>query len=123
MTRNRGKIKLEDGKHASHLEVEMLYVIKINGFLDGMVREHKFHPTRKWMLDFAWPDKKIGIEVQGGIWSGKFGGHTSGTGRMRDMEKSNAATILGWKVIEVSSAHIKDGQAAAWIAAVMKLYA
>ena len=31
------------------------------------VYEYKFHPTRRWRFDLAWPDKKVAVEVQGGI--------------------------------------------------------
>lgn len=62
------------------------------------VPEHRFHPTRKWRFDYAWVAGKVGIEVDGGIWKGAYGGHTSGTGKMRDMEKDAEAQMLGWKV-------------------------
>ena len=75
------------------------------------VREFRFHDTRKWRLDIAWPDHKIAVEIQGGIWQGVNGGHTSGTGRTRDMEKGNAARLLGWSVYEFSPDMIKSGDA------------
>ena len=115
MSRNRGKIILSDGKFASHLEVDMFSIIEELDCLEGLIREYKFHPSRKWLLDFAWPGKKIGIEIHGAIWSGKFGGHTSGLGRMRDMEKMNEAKLLGWTIIEVASNHLKDGKAHEWV--------
>lgn len=114
MTGSRGKKLAYDGMYISHLEEQMLSLLKSSKLEFGMVREYKFHPIRKWRLDFAWPDKKIGIEVHGGVWSGKFGGHTSGAGRIRDMEKMNEAVILGWSVIEVTSVHLKNGMAIDW---------
>jgi hypothetical protein len=115
MNKNRGKNRSDDGKYISHLEAEMLLIIRAYKLENGLIREYKFHPERKWLIDFSWPDKKIGIEVHGGIWNGKFGGHTSGLGRMRDMEKMNEAKILGWTIIEVASNHIKNGQAIDWL--------
>ena len=114
MTGSRGKKLAYDGMYISHLEEKMLFLLKSSKLEFGMIREYKFHPIRKWRLDFAWPDKKIGIEVHGGVWSGKFGGHTSGAGRIRDMEKMNEAVILGWAVIEVTSVHLKNGMAIDW---------
>lgn len=62
------------------------------------VEEYKFHPTRKFRFDFAWVEGKVAIEVDGGIWRGAAGGHTSGTGKMRDMEKDMLAQLDGWQV-------------------------
>jgi hypothetical protein len=59
------------------------------------VAEHKFHPRRKWRMDYAWPDAKIFLEVEGGVWSG--GRHTSPKGYLGDMQKYNEAACLGWR--------------------------
>lgn len=61
------------------------------------VKEHKFHPTRKWRFDYAIPEHKIAIEVEGGVWTG--GRHISPKGFLNDMEKYNTATIMGWRVL------------------------
>lgn len=60
------------------------------------VKEHKFHPTRKWRFDYAIPEHKIALEVEGGVWTG--GRHTSPKGFLNDMEKYNTATLMGWRV-------------------------
>lgn len=60
-------------------------------------KEIKFHPTRKWRLDYGIPSLKIAIEIEGGVWSG--GRHTRGKGFIGDMEKYNAAACCGWVVI------------------------
>ena len=59
--------------------------------------EHKFHDMRKWRLDFAIIDLKIGIEIEGGVWS--CGAHTRGKGFIEDMEKYNAAVSFGWVIL------------------------
>ena len=59
--------------------------------------EHKFHDMRKWRLDFAIIDLKIGIEIEGGVWS--CGAHTRGKGFIEDMEKYNAAVTFGWVIL------------------------
>lgn len=61
------------------------------------VPEYKFHPTRKWRFDYAWPEQKIALEIEGGVWTG--GRHTSGSGFMKDIEKYNTATVMGWRVL------------------------
>lgn len=73
-------------------------------------REYRFHKDRRWRFDLAWPQLKIAFEVEGGIWL-KRGGHTTGVGYSANMEKYNAATLLGWAVYRVTPAHIKDGYA------------
>ena len=59
--------------------------------------EFKFHPSRKWRADFAIPSKRLLIEIEGGAWSG--GRHTRGAGFVGDMEKYNAAAVLGYRVL------------------------
>ena len=65
--------------------------------LPGPVAEYRFHPERKWRFDYAWPDAKVALEVEGGVWTG--GRHTSPAGFLKDIEKYNAAARLGWRVL------------------------
>lgn len=60
------------------------------------VKEYKFHPTRRWRFDYAIPEYKIALEVEGGVWTG--GRHTSPRGFLNDMEKYNTALLMGWRV-------------------------
>ena len=55
-------------------------------------------PGRRFRLDFAWPDYKIGLEVQGGIWT--RGRHSRGPGQKTDMEKNNLGILQGWRVFQ-----------------------
>jgi len=61
--------------------------------------EHKFHAVRKWRFDYAIIEHKIAIEVEGGVWSN--GRHTRGAGFVKDIEKYNTATSMGWRIIRV----------------------
>ena len=36
----------------------------------NVTTEYRFHPSREWLFDFAIPEVKVGIEVEGGIWNG-----------------------------------------------------
>lgn len=67
------------------------------------VTEHRFHPVRKWRFDFAWPNQRVAVEIHGGTFSRGKSGHTSGTGVQNDCEKMNAATVLGWRVLQYTS--------------------
>lgn len=72
-------------------------------------REHKFHPTRRWRFDLAYPARSLAIEVEGGVYSG--GRHTRGKGFTDDCEKYNQAVLLGWRVLRFTTAMIKSGAA------------
>lgn len=82
--------------------------------------EHKFHPLRRWRLDYAWPELRLAVEVEGAVHGqrcGKCGktlaggGHTRGAGFVKDCEKYNAAAVLGWTVLRVHRDSIDDGTA------------
>ena len=66
--------------------------------VDKNGKEYRVVPDRRWRFDYAYPDLRIGIEVHGGIWV--RGGHTRGTGFIKDREKFNRAAIAGWLVLE-----------------------
>jgi hypothetical protein len=68
-------------------------------------REYKFHPTRKWRFDFAWPNQMIAVEVEG------RGRHQSFGGFEADAEKYNSAALLGWRVFRYTPAMVKSGSA------------
>lgn len=72
-------------------------------------REYKFHPTRKWRIDFAWPALNLAVEIEGGIWNG--GRHTRGSGAAADMEKYNELSMAGWRLLRYHGGAIKDGSA------------
>ena len=65
--------------------------------LNVPAREYIFHPTRKWRIDFAWPEEKLAVEIEGGIYS--HGRHTRATGFLGDIEKYNALTELNWSLL------------------------
>ena len=71
--------------------------------------EFKFHPTRKWRFDFAWSNKAVALEVDGGTWMRK-GGHVTGSGYLRDREKDNEAMRCGWKVYRFTPEQLNTDQ-------------
>ena len=90
-------------------EGELILMRDLRALGIGFEHEYKFHPTRKWRADFLISNTKILIEVEGGIWS--QGRHTRGTGYIGDMEKYNAAAILGFQVLRFSTQQVKSGLA------------
>lgn len=100
------------------------------------MRESVFDPNRMWRFDFSWLEDleaggtidkpfvkgfrtKIALEIQGGIYGrGKpcptckrrpVGAHSSITYMKEQIEKYNAATILGWKVLQCLPEDVESG--------------
>ena len=86
--------------------------------LPAPVMEHRFHPTRKWRFDFAWPAERVALEVEGGVWVG--GAHGRGSGIVRDIEKYNAAAALGWRVMRVLPKNLCTSETAGMLAPLCK---
>jgi hypothetical protein len=75
------------------------------------VTEYVFTSHRKFRFDYAWPVKRVALEIDGGIWRGYGKGstndprrnaHSSPINILRDIEKHNLATVLGWRVIRAT---------------------
>jgi very-short-patch-repair endonuclease len=71
-------------------------------------REYRFTPDRKWRFDFAWPEVRIAVEIEGGINEGKHRGyHMRTKGFLKDAEKYNRASTLGWRVYRFAPSQIQ----------------
>lgn len=92
----------------SQLEDSLAFQIRAVG-LPAPEREYRFHDKRRWRADFAWPDAKLIVEVEGAIWTG--GRHTRGAGYEKDAEKYNTAALDGWTVLRFTGNMIKSGLA------------
>ena len=70
------------------------------------VREYGFAKEigRRWRFDFAWPDNRLAVEVEGG--SATNGRHVRPKGFREDCEKYNAAVLLGWRVLRYTTAMV-----------------
>ena len=66
-----------------------------------VVKEHIFHWTRKWRFDYAIPDLKVAIEIDGAVWD--YGRHNRPQGYINDMEKLNTAASMGWLVLRFTT--------------------
>ena len=73
----------------------------------------RFHQTRRWRFDLAWPAHMVAVEVDGGVWTG--GRHVTGSGATKDAEKFSEAAALGWRCLRVTPEHVESGQAVAWL--------
>lgn len=73
-------------------------------------REYRFHPTRRWRFDFAYPAQLVAVEFEGGTFR-RGGGAHSGAAFVKDCEKYNAAAELGWLVLRYTDKAVRDGSA------------
>jgi len=94
--------------------------------LPDPVREHVFHPVRRWRFDLAWVGELVACEVDGGGFMVRpcphcggpvrMGGrHSTGKGLREDCAKLSEAAGLGWRVLRVTPDQVKDGHAVAWL--------
>jgi len=117
------------------LNDQFLYVLRVLGkALPTPEKEYKFDAVRKWRLDFAFVQQKIGIEMDGGgngqpiichqcgaaVRARKADGglgavirlpspsHYSTAGHARDNEKRNALALQGWAVLSFTSAQLEQ---------------
>lgn len=93
----------------SDLEESLLWIMHVRGF-PVPEREYRFHDVRKWRLDFAWPARKVAVEVQGGTY--RKSAHSSMYGLQRDYTKYNTAAIMGWTILQFTGKMIESGEAA-----------
>ena len=67
---------------------------------------------RAYVADFAWPDARVVVEVQGATWT--KGGHSTGTGIQRDAIKALTAAAGGWVVVALTADMIGP-QGSVWL--------
>ena len=74
------------------------------------LEHYRFHPARMWKFDFAWPEAKVALEIEGGAFVA--GRHVQGVGYAKDCDKYNAATFMGWAIIRLSTLQLRQGPVA-----------
>lgn len=93
------KLALKPRKQtAKQPKTDLFHLVLTKELNTEVVKEHIFHPTRKWRFDYAIPSRKIAIEIDGGVWTN--GRHNRATGYLGDLKKFNAAAALGWRVLK-----------------------
>lgn len=78
------------------------------------VRDHVFHPVRRWKMDLAWLEFMVSCEVDGNEWAqtnGTKGRHGGAKGMQSDCEKQNEALLLGWKPYRFTGSQVRSGYA------------
>lgn len=99
-------------------DVEALLAFQLRAFKIDFKTQYKFHDERKWRFDFAFPEHRLAVEVQGitGINYSKrgkafVGGHQSPQGVKNDLEKFDEAMRLGWRVYCCEQEMVDTGRA------------
>ena len=88
-------------------EDELAYALSIAGEpFTAHERQYRYVPGRKFAADFAWPDARLLVEVQGGIYSGEAHGSISGI--KADIERLNLATLNGYRLLRFIPPRAKD---------------
>lgn len=96
------KFKATSGSYDSNFEQKFHALWKEHNPYP-IVHHHTVHFSKKWEIDFAFPQEKIAIELQG------FGtGHTSYMGMLRDYHKHNDLVTNGWLLLYFMSSDLKD---------------
>lgn len=90
--------------------LEEIFAMQLRAMrLPEPVREYQFAPPRRFRFDFAYPDKMLAIEIDGGTYS-KKSRHTTGTGVNGDCHKFCVAVVHGWRVLRGDSKMVKSGE-------------
>jgi very-short-patch-repair endonuclease len=91
----------------SQLEQAFLTLMRWNGVnIPKPETQYRFAKPRRFRFDFAWPEHRVAVEIEGGTW--RNGRHTRGAGYARDCEKYNLAVVNGWRVLRYTSNMLLD---------------
>jgi len=69
------------------------------------VEQFRYVEGRKFTADFAWPDARLLVFCEGGVFTGQA--HGSITGILKDVERSQLAAASGWRVFRITSECLK----------------
>lgn len=78
--------------------------------LGGYQRNCYFIRGRKFQADFWWPEKRLALEVDGGVFMPRSG-HTSGLGYTSDRERDVEALLQGIITVRYTSDQVRNGYA------------
>lgn len=108
------------GKADTRIEDSLADWIRI-AKLPAAERQYRFAKAlkRRFSADYAWPEFKVLVEVQGGVWRRGGGAHSHPLDILRDIERAKFAALLGWYILPVTTDEVKTGSAVEWIRRVL----
>lgn len=62
------------------------------------IPEFRFTLERRWRIDYAWPEVKVAVEIEGGIYLPKCR-HTTPKGFKEDIKKYNKMVEMNWLLL------------------------
>jgi len=120
-----GRAWMRAQRHAQHgqsSEDTFALVVKASG-LPAIRRRFLFARQvlgRKWEADFAYPEYRLLIEIDGGIWRRGGGAHSHPSAILRDIDKANDAAYLGYHVLRFTTDHVRHGHAIRYLTQVLE---
>lgn len=113
----------EEGKRSKNKEAEDDFDLQCRSYrLPPYVRQFellKFEQTPRkdgkaipkvWRFDFVWPQFKLIVEVNGGVWMPGGGAHSHPIDITRNMTKQNEAVFAGFQVLQFTPDDIQRRQ-------------
>jgi len=89
-------------------ECEYRFAALAVGLGPGILTRLRDAGLKDWRFDFAWPEHKIALEVEG---APGWGRHTMPKGFIGDCRKYNEGTRLGWAIYRVTGDMVHSGEA------------
>lgn len=77
------------------------------------VPEFRFAKPRRWRFDWAFPEARVAVEVEGGVYT--RGRHVRPSGYLNDLEKYSEAAVRDWAVIRVTPDTLCTARTFDWI--------
>ena len=102
---------------ASYLEDAFIVWLRTQPGMPDWITEYRFQAKRRWRFDFAWPEQRVAVEIEGGLFQG--GRHQTLSGFLADAEKYESALLDGWTVYRVPGPWIAEGERFIWRQKVM----
>jgi very-short-patch-repair endonuclease len=76
-----------------------------NPLIPKPVEEFMFHVKRRWRIDICWPEQKLAVEIEGGVWT--KGSHVQPSGFEKDREKYNQLTMYGYSLLRFTPREVE----------------
>lgn len=94
-------------------EIEAIFDLQMRAEkLPPSLMNYQFDETRGWMLDRAWPDQKLAVEIDGHV-------HRIKKQFESDCEKFAMALIMGWTVLHVTGKNVRSRRGVRWLMLLM----